>query len=145
MVNNIYSDYQTQLTNQLTNYIDALDKQKQTTTTTTQNIIQEITEQLPVLPEQANELRRSIISSVFSSLISHLNQKTKEGEEDYTLYHLLDLILAFIDHGLAVPELALGCIEEILEASTVQQAQFIFGYLESRVQRLTVVSIGRNI
>ncbi|KAA1112443.1 hypothetical protein PGTUg99_009944 [Puccinia graminis f. sp. tritici] len=140
MVKNIYSDYQTQLTNQLTNYIDRLDKQQRTTTTPTtrQNIIQEITEQLPALPEQANELRRLIISSVFSSLISHLNQNRKEGEQDYTLYHLLDLVLAFIDHGLAAPELALGCIEEILEASTVQQAQFIFGYLESRVQRLTV-------
>ncbi|KAI9614171.1 hypothetical protein KEM48_006084, partial [Puccinia striiformis f. sp. tritici PST-130] len=128
MVNSIYSEYQTQLNNRLNGYIQSNEKQT----------VEELTRDLPELPTAATELRRSIISSIFSSLISLLKQSTVEQEEDSRLYNLLDLALEFIDHGIAAPDLALGCIEEILETSTVKQAEFIFGYLESRVQRLTV-------
>ncbi|PLW23180.1 hypothetical protein PCASD_14830 [Puccinia coronata f. sp. avenae] len=142
MVNSIYSAYQEQLTHRLTQYIDSLDRETLNEHTQPTEHIQETVSQLilqlPELPPLAADLKRNIVSSVFSALISHLNHTNSNHDEPYTLYHLLDLALAFIDHGLAVPELALGCIEEILETATVPQAQFIFGYLESRVQKLTM-------
>ncbi|WAQ91078.1 hypothetical protein PtA15_13A479 [Puccinia triticina] len=134
---NIYSAYQHKLTSSLSQHIHSISSNKPPPTSEEeQETIRKLTANLPPLPQKASELRRAIISSVFSALISQLN--STQQDEDHTLYHLLDLALAFIEHGQAAPELALGCIEEILETSTVQQAQFIFGYLESRVQRLTV-------
>lgn len=135
----IYSIYRSQLTANLNAHIRSIDPSclDRVANPISNHQLTTLTHQLPVLPSIANELRRSIISSVFSSLISHhLNHSS--SSQSYLLYYLLDLALAFVDDGLAAPELALGCIEEILETSTVEQAEFIFGYLESRVESLTV-------
>lgn len=139
-IQTIYSTYQSRLNKRLTEYIDSLEhsQAKQLSTEHEQQTIKQLTDQLPELPPFATDLKRAIISAVFSSLISHLYQEITNEQQPYSIYLLLDLALAFIDHGGAAPELALGCIEEILETSTVQQAEFIFGYLESRVQRLTL-------
>ncbi|MBW0514252.1 hypothetical protein O181_053967 [Austropuccinia psidii MF-1] len=139
-----YSVYQSTLTANLRSHIQSISSDPSALSNQSlpkdhlAQIVAQISHDLPNLPSSANELRRSIISSVFSTFIGNLTRSSSHSLNSHLLFHLLDLSLTFIELDLAPPELTLSCIEEILETSTVQEAEIVFGYLESRVDKLTI-------
>ncbi|EGG00202.1 uncharacterized protein MELLADRAFT_118113 [Melampsora larici-populina 98AG31] len=98
--------------------------------------------QLPSLPSTALELQRSIVSSVLTSIVSQTAYPAQHSfslpVHHQLLHDALDISLVLIEQDRAPADLTLSCIEDILETATVEEAERIFCYLESRVDRLTV-------
>jgi len=61
------------------------------------------------------------------------------------MFRCLDLLLRCSELNLIEHSLPLNLIEEVLDFQTVESSEGIYNYLESRVERLTVVCIPSTI
>lgn len=86
-----------------------------------------------------NELRRVVLESP-----SELNDDQSESSRDpsqselISTFDRLDIVLALSLHDLIDPNLPLSLVEELIESHPVSTSSKFFGYIESRVESLTI-------
>lgn len=75
------------------------------------------------------------------SVKPQLLQGWQDDAPHFLIYEdLLDVLLTFVDRQLVEPSLAATALEILFEAQSVQHAEQLFHYLETRMDRLTKVS-----